>query len=445
MRGLPDVLVQWVKRYLPRTLMGRSLLIIVTPLVLLQVVSTYIFYERHWDTVTRQLASTLAGDIAVIVSFLEDHHDEASRQWILDVADQRMGIRARFQPDARLDPDLARLPPDSLDRLLIPYLEDRINQPFDIDTNELDRDIEISVQMPDGLLVATTTRKRLFSPTTYIFILWMVGSSLVLVSIATIFMRNQVRPIRRLAAAANSFGKGRDVPNFRPAGAAEVRQAASAFLEMRDRIKRQIEQRTEMLAGVSHDLRTPLTRMKLQLALLGESVESEELKADVADMEKMIEGYLAFARGEGTEAPEPADISSVLEQVVAGARKEGAKIDLHTEEHLVVPVRPEAIKRGLMNLVSNAVRYGQHIQVRAGRREDSIEILVDDDGPGIPRDQREAVFRAFVRLDPSRNIETGGVGLGLTIARDVVRGHGGELVLDDSPLGGLRARVRLPL
>ena len=434
----------WLKRYLPRTLMGRSLLIIVTPLVLLQVVSTYIFYERHWGTVTRELASSLAGDVAIIVGFLEDHPEPESHQWMFDMAMQRMAISAQFLPGGRLEPEETRDPPDALDRLLIPLLEERINRPFDIDTNEINHEIQISVQMPGGLLIATTSRKRLFSPTTYIFILWMVGSSLVLVSIATVFMRNQVRPIRRLAAAANSFGKGRDVPSFRPGGAAEVRQAAAAFMEMRDRIKRQIEQRTEMLAGVSHDLRTPLTRMKLQLALLGDSAEAEELKSDVAEMEKMIEGYLAFARGEGTEAPEPTDISAVLEQVVAGARKEGAKIDLHTEEDLVIPARLDAIRRGLMNLVSNAVRYGKHIQVRAGRRKDSIEILVDDDGPGIPADQREAVFRAFVRLEPSRNIETGGVGLGLTIARDVVRGHGGDLVLDDSPLGGLRARVRLP-
>jgi two-component system osmolarity sensor histidine kinase EnvZ len=295
------------------------------------------------------------------------------------------------------------------------------------------------------VLTTVTTRKRLFSPTTYIFTLWMVGSSLVLVAVATIFMRNQVRPIRRLAAAANSFGKGRDVPHFRPAGAAEVRQAAQAFIEMRDRIKRQIEQRTEMLAGVSHDLRTPLTRMKLELAMLGDSAEIDELKADVEEMEKMVDGYLAFARGEGAAAPEPADISAVLEQVVASARKEGARIDLHTEEHLVLPVRLDAIRRCFTNLVLNAVRYGKHVQVRAGRRADAVEVLVDDDGPGIPADQREAVFRAFFRLDPSRNIETGGVGLGLTIARDVVRAHGGDILLDQSPLGGLRARLRLPL
>lgn len=437
--------MNWLKRYLPHTLLGRSLLIIVTPLVVLQLVATLVFYERHWYSVTRTLAGTLAGDVALVVGHLEHYPDTADRQWIFEEAETRMQVRARFVPGAGLTPAQLSTPRDELDRLLVPLLEERIDRPFAIDTSEVNREIEIRVQMPNGILVATTTRKRLYSPTTYIFILWMVGSSLVLLAIATIFMRNQVRPIKRLAAAANSFGKGRDVPDYRPAGAAEVRQAAQAFIDMRDRIKRQIVQRTEMLAGVSHDLRTPLTRMKLQLAMLGDNAEIDELRADVVEMENMIDGYLAFARGEDSGPPEPADIAAVLEQVVANARREGAKIDLHAEEHLVLPLRLDAIRRCLVNLVSNAARYGRHVQVRVGRRADAVEILVDDDGPGIPADQREAVFRPFFRLDPSRNIETGGTGLGLTIARDVVRAHGGDILLDDSPLGGLRARLRLPL
>jgi two-component system, OmpR family, osmolarity sensor histidine kinase EnvZ len=435
----------WIKRYLPHTLMGRSLLIVVTPLILLELVTTLVFYERHWDTVTHRLATTLAGDVAMIVAFADDYPDPVHRQWLIETAAETMAINVRFEPGALLKNTVPAPVHDELDAMLVPLLAERVVHPFAIDTTEIDRDIEFRIQMPDGVLFATTTQKRLFSPTTTIFVLWMVGSSVVLVTIATLFMRNQVRPVRRLADAADSFGKGRDAPDFRPAGAIEVRQAAAAFMNMRDRIKRQIEQRTEMLAGVSHDLRTPLTRMKLQLAMFDDGAEIEELKADVTEMERMIDGYLAFARGEGDGVPEPANISTVLEQVVAGARKQGAKIDLHTEEQLVVPVRLDAIKRGLMNLVSNAVRYSRHVQVRAGRRDDQIEILVDDDGPGIPPDQREAVFRPFFRLDPSRNIETGGVGLGLTIARDVVRGHGGELLLEDSPLGGLRARLRLPI
>jgi two-component system osmolarity sensor histidine kinase EnvZ len=435
----------WIKRLLPRTLMGRSLLIIVTPLLLLELVTTLVFYERHWDTVTRRLASTLAGDIAMIVAYADDYPDAAHRQWLIRTAADTMAIDVRFEPGALLKNAVPPPVHDELDSMLVPLVSERIVHPFSVDTTEVDRNIEFRVQMPDGVLTATTTQKRLFSPTTTIFVLWMAGSSIVLVVIATLFMRNQVRPVRRLAVAADSFGKGRDAPDFRPAGSTEVRQAAAAFMNMRDRIKRQIEQRTEMLAGVSHDLRTPLTRMKLQLAMLGDGAEIDELKSDVTEMERMIEGYLAFARGEGDGVPEAANIGAVLDQVVASARKQGAMVDLHTEEQLIVPLRLDAFRRCLMNLVSNAARYSRHVQVRAGRRDDQVEILVDDDGPGIPADQREAVFRPFFRLDPSRNIETGGVGLGLTIARDVVRGHGGELLLEDSPLGGLRARLRLPI
>jgi two-component system osmolarity sensor histidine kinase EnvZ len=434
-----------LKRFLPKSLLGRSLLILMVPLVLLQVIATFVFYERHWSTVTQGLARSLAGDIALAVGYIEDHPRAADRQWIIDAASSRMALRLDFAPGATLPGDGPNHDPDEVERMLTPMLQERVQHPFNVDTAEVDRDLEVKVQLPDGVLTATTSRKRLFSATTYIFVLWMVGSSLVLFAVATIFMRNQVRPIRRLAAAAKSFGKGRDVPGYRPSGASEVRQASEAFIEMRDRIKRQIAQRTEMLAGVSHDLRTPLTRMKLQLAMLGRRREIEELESDVDEMERMVEGYLAFARGEGTGPPEPHDISALLAQVVSGARRDGTRIELDTEDDLVVPVRFDAFNRCIGNLLANAARYGGHVQVHAGRHQDSVEILVDDDGPGIPPDEREAVFRPFYRLDPSRNPETGGVGLGLTIARDVARGHGGELQLDDSPLGGLRARVRLPM
>jgi two-component system osmolarity sensor histidine kinase EnvZ len=298
--------------------------------------------------------------------------------------------------------------------------------------------------LKEGVLNVRASRKRLYSPTTTIFVLWMVGTSILLISIATMFMRNQVRAVRRLARAADSFGKGHDVPNFKAEGATEVRQAALAFAIMRERINRQMAQRTEMLAGVSHDLRTPLTRMKLQLAMMsGEGVA--DLGIDVADMEHMVEGYLAFARGEGGEAAEPTDLGPLLEDVVTKLRREGHAIDLHCEETLNLPLRPQAMSRSLMNLIGNAARYAKHVAVRAGRRKDAVEILIDDDGPGIAPENREDAFKAFVRLEGSRNPKTGGVGLGLTIARDIVRAHGGDISLEDSPFGGLRVRLRLPV
>jgi two-component system osmolarity sensor histidine kinase EnvZ len=332
-----------------------------------------------------------------------------------------------------------------LDHRLTKALKESVGRPFLIDTRSLAKEVEIQVQLADGVLRVLAPRERLFSSTTYIFIMWMVGSSIVLFVVAMLFMRNQVKPIRRLAQAADSFGKGRDVADFKPEGATEVRQAAAAFLQMRDRIKRQIRQRTEILAGVSHDLRTPLTRMKLQLAMLGETPEAENLESDVAAMERMVEGYLAFARGEGVERPQPTEVSGLLRDVVAQMRRDGGVIDLHVEQAMTVPLRPETMRRCLSNLIANAQRHGEHVSVRAGPRDRAVEITIDDDGPGIPADLRQEVFRPFYRLEGSRNPETGGVGLGLTIARDVVRNHGGDLVLEDAPGGGLRARIWLPV
>ncbi|NQV46211.1 MAG: HAMP domain-containing protein, partial [Rhodospirillaceae bacterium] len=280
---------------------------------------------------------------------------------------------------------------------------------------------------------------------TYVFGLGMIGTSLILFAVATIFMRNQVKPIRRLAEAADDFGKGRDVHSFKLEGASEVRQAASAFVAMRDRIQRQISQRTDMLAGVSHDLRTPLTRMKLQLEMAGGGDGLDDLKGDIAEMEHMLEGYLAFARGEGDEEPRPMDLGALMGGIVQQARRKGSVIDLHVESDIMVPLRPNAFKRALTNLIENAARYGEHVSVRAGCREDAIEIIVDDDGPGINAEFRDDVFKPFFRVEGSRNTGTGGVGLGLTIARDVVRGHGGDIELQDSPGGGLRVRIRLPV
>ena len=329
--------------------------------------------------------------------------------------------------------------------VLTKALQDIIRHPFRIDSETLKRHVIVQVQLSNSVLQLIVSRKRLFSSTTYVFVLWMVGTSLILFGVATIFMRNQVKPIRRLAAAADNLGKGRDVTQFKPEGAQEVRQAAAAFLAMRERIMRQISQRTDMLSGVSHDLRTPLTRMKLQLAMLKQVDGIEELSGDIEEMEHMLEGYLAFARGEGAEAPRPSNVSTVLDEIVAQAHRKSSAIDLHTEGELLVPLRPQAFKRCITNLIDNAIRYANHVSVRAGMRGNAIEITVDDDGPGIPEDQREEVFRSFYRIENSRNPETGGVGLGLTIARDVARAHGGDITLSDSPLGGLRARVRLPL
>ncbi len=437
------------KRILPRTLLGRSLLIIVMPLVLLQVISTWVFFDRHYDTTTKRLAQGLAGDVAIVVQMMIRNPGAVERGQVFRLAQRSMHLDLTFVENARL-PQITpsksfNIFTSLLDRKLSGALESYVGRPFLIDTRSLKKQVEIQVQLADGVLRVMVPRARLFSSTTYIFIMWMVGSSIVLFLVAMIFMRNQVRPIRRLAMAAERFGKGQDVADFKPEGATEVRQAATAFLRMRERIKRQITQRTEILAGVSHDLRTPLTRMKLELAMLGGHSARGNLEADVAEMEHMVEGYLAFARGEGAENPEPTDVSGLLRDVVGQMRREGRVVDLHVEKTMTVPLRRQTMRRCLSNLIGNAQRYGNHVSVSAGQHKKSIEIIIDDDGPGIPLDKREDVFKPFFRLEQSRNPETGGVGLGLTIARDVVRNHGGDLMLEDAPGGGLRARIRLPV
>ena len=434
-----------IKRILPRTLFGRSLLIIVAPLILLQVVSAFVFYDRHWHHIMRRLTHAVAGDIAATIDGLRRAQTDGDRQAVIEAALRHMDVRVTIKPGAILPNVGAASTLGYTEGLLSQALDERVRRPFRIDADTRPDDVEIEIQLPEAILVAMVSRSRLSSPTTYIFVMWMVGTSLVLFAVAGIFMRNQVRPIRRLAAAASSFGKGREVPDFKPAGATEVRRAAEAFNLMRERIQRQINQRTEMLAGVSHDLRTPLTRMKLQIAMLGDSPEVGNLRADVAEMETMVAGYLDFVRGEGTEKMDVADLAGILDDVVTAARRQNPAIDLHCSGPLVLPLRPNAIRRSFANLIGNAVRYGAHVWVRAGVKGDAVEVLVDDDGPGIPVSQREEVFKPFHRVDGSRNPVTGGVGLGLTIARDIVRSHGGDVTLEDAPTGGLRVRVRLPI
>ena len=453
----------WLKRFMPKSLLYRSLLIIVMPLVLLQVVAAFIFFEDHWDKVSRRLSLGVAGDVAAVADLLRRFPEPDHRAWIFESAQRRFHMHASFDDGAILKPSDAA--PGLLAISLHNAMWEVSGRPFRIDSDLPDKRVLVQVQLPNGVLSAEMSRKRLFSSTTYIFVIWMVGTSLLLLGVATIFMRNQVRPIRRLAAAANAFGKGRDVSSrFKPEGAAEVRQAASAFLSMRDRIQRQIRQRTDMLSGVSHDLRTPLTRMKLQLAVLdgkgGAGGDIAALQGDIDEMEHMLDEYLDYARGAGGEQAVSTNLTQVLGEVVNNARRgvvarqgkhdAGAAVDLHTEGEIVLPLRAQAFRRCIQNLLDNGLRYGKHVAVRAGRRADAdgtdvIEVIVDDDGPGIPEDKREDVFRPFVRLDSSRNQGTGGVGLGLSIVRDVVRAQGGDAVLEDAPIGGLRVRLRLPV
>jgi two-component system, OmpR family, osmolarity sensor histidine kinase EnvZ len=433
----------WVKRLLPRTMFGRALLIVVAPLVLLQAIATWVFYDRHWAAVSWRLAAGVIGDIALVIDAMQVAGSEADISRLLDRAAAVTDLEFTLSRGEKL------LRPTAwngsmLEEQLAEAMKGRVDLPYRIDESGDPHGTQIQVQLAQGVLTVEVPSKRLFSPTTYIFVMWMVGSSLVLLAVATIFLRNQVKSVRRLAAAADGFGKGRPVPFFKVEGAVEIRQAAIAFMTMRDRIQRQIRQRTQMLAGVSHDLRTPLTRMKLALELLRNDPAVEELKSDVAEMERMVHGYLEFARGEGTETPVETDISLLLEEIAAVMRREGTRLEVAAPAEYVMPVRPNALRRCVTNLIDNARRHGSQVWLSGVIVAGGIDLLVEDDGPGIPAADRGRAFRAFVRLDPSRNPSTGGVGLGLTIARDVARSHGGDITLDASPRGGLRARVHLP-
>jgi two-component system osmolarity sensor histidine kinase EnvZ len=356
-----------------------------------------------------------------------------------------MGLELSFDKGVILPEEMATKFKSPIDEMLARGMYERVGRPFRIDSENFGDKVQVKIQLPGGVLNVLGKRKLLFSSTTYILILWMVAASLVLIIVAAIFMRNQVRPIRRLAAAADNFGKGRDVLHFKPEGAAEVRRAAAAFELMQERIQRQISQRTEMLAGVSHDLGTVLTRMKLELAMLGDSPEARALAADVTEMEHMVEGYLAFARGEGTENAVSVEVDRLLAEVADNAQRNGAQIEFETHTGMTIALRPNAFRRCLGNLLGNAARHAEHIRLAAQRRDRYLEITIDDDGPGIPEDKREDVFKAFFRLDSARNIDSGSVGLGLSISRDIVHAHGGKISLTTSPLGGLRVELLLPL
>lgn len=436
---------------IPATLFGRSLLIMATPLLLTLAITTFVFFDRHWATTTDRLTASLAGEVNIVA-------DTIDRQGSLNLAQEEDFERSfDFQVTHRPLQDFVQMKKrmrglPGLENSVVDAMHDRLQRAFNLASHRDDQ-VRIAVALKQGVLIVDVPRKRLFTTTTYIFLLWMIGAAFILLWIALLFMRNQVRPIKRLAFAAEQFGKGHDILSFKPGGAREVRQAAEAFVVMRERIRRQLQQRTEMLAGVSHDLRTPLTRMNLQLAMLPDSAEIKTLQRDVQIMRQMIDEYLAFARGVGTETASHADLHELLRQAGGDAAKLG--LIVHEAAAPAAPllkVRPQALHRVFANILQNALIYGRtvlnpvpHVWITVETIDGHVAIRFDDNGPGIPAEKYEDVFRPFVRLEESRNAETGGVGLGLSIARDIVAAHGGEITLDVSPYKGLRVEVTLPL
>jgi two-component system, OmpR family, osmolarity sensor histidine kinase EnvZ len=440
-----DRLGRWLNGVLPKGLYARALLIIIAPMVVLQSVVAFVFMERHWNTVTQRLSAAVVQDIAALIDVYKAYPQDGERTQIRRIARDRLGLVVDFLPATEMPPPAPKPFFSLLDQALSIQLRQQIGRPFWIDTVGRSALVEVRIQLDDAVMRVFARRNAAYASNSEIFLFWMLGTSSVLIVIAVLFLRNQIRPILRLADAAESFGKGREVPNFRPRGAREVRRAAQAFIEMKIRIERAIEQRTTMLAGVSHDLRTILTRFKLELALLRASPEVEALKKDVDEMARMLEAYLAFARGDSGEQSAATDMAAFLDELKADAERNGHTTEVAFHGPPVVTVRPAAFKRCLANLVSNAARFAPSIAITGHRDHRYLTVTIDDDGPGIPPHMRDEVFKPFLRLDDARNQDEGGTGLGLAIARDIARSHGGDITLGDSPLGGLRATVRVPV
>ena len=429
-----------IRNILPKSIFWRAFLIIILPIVIMQMAVAWFFFNAHWVRVTSNLSDSVAADVAVATQlFREDPTDETAQK--LDtLLRPDMELSVVLRAGDNLPTSIRNSFFSNLDKTLRRSLNEAVDQPFWFDTTRYPNHIDLRVQVDEGVLRFIAARERVFAPTGFVFIFWLITTTVVLSLISILFIRRQSDPIKELADAAAAFGKGQDISEFKPRGASEVRMAGQSFLKMRSRLRRHIEQRTLMLAGVSHDLRTPLTRLKLQLAMQEDTEDTRAARRDVEEMEAMLTGYLDFARGMGKEKPQAVQLADFIAQTVKGRNL--TVLEFSDRE---ISIRPIMLKRCLGNLISNAVKYGANCSLSVEETPEFLLISVDDDGPGIPEEQRRNVFKAFQRLDEARNQNIEGVGLGLSISQDIAQLHGGTILLADSELGGLKATLRLPL
>ena len=438
-----------LRTFLPRSLFGRALTILLVPIVALQLVVGLVFFQRHYQRVTEQMTRNVAYELAYAVEEIDTASDPVEAAARVAQLARPLELGLGFEPGATVEPGVTRDFLDLTGAKVAETFRASMPPPLAIDLSDSHVAV-IRMQTRAGVLEATIPRDRLSVSNPHQLLVLMILASILLTAVAIVFLRNQVRPIRALAEAAEAFGKGRAAP-FRPAGAEEVRRAGAAFLSMRSRLERQIEQRTQMLSGVSHDLRTPLTRMKLTLALMDETEETRDLLQDTDQMERMLAEFLAFARGDSREETVPTDPFALAERVAEDARRAGAEVTLvrlpENGRDTLVPLRPGSMGRALTNLVGNAARHGSRVLLTVRLSDKWVAFVVEDNGPGIPEADRARALQPFTRLDEARSQAVGGgsVGLGLSIAMDVARSHGGSLELGDSvDLGGLRATFRIP-
>lgn len=429
---------------MPKGLYTRSLLIVILPMLLLQSIVALVFMERHWELTTRRLSQAVAQDISAIIDLYRELPSPEARSKLIEIAGRELELDISFLPNQTLPTPKSTPLFFILDSVLSDEIAQRTTLPFSVDSRSEPRRVEVQIKLENEIMRMRTRIGRAYASNSHIFLVWMVVASVLLIAVSILFLRNQIKPILNLANAAENLGKGRTVADFTPRGATEVRRATQAFFAMRNRIERQIEQRTTMLAGVSHDLRTVLTRLRLQIALMPKGEETQDLEADIDEMERMLEGYLAFARGDAGEPARPVDVAALLDEIGSDAKRTGKAPSVSFAGPALVTARPDALKRAIGNLATNACRFGRTVTIDGRHEKGQLVVTVDDDGPGIPDDKYEEVFRPFLRLDQARNLDHPGSGLGLTIARDIARGHGGDVNLSKSPLGGLRARFTIP-
>ena len=429
-----------IKKYLPQTLLGRSILILVVPLIILQLIITVIFYNRHWDTITRHRSIDFVKDITLVVESFEKNKSIENREWTLNSVSEKLQLKTVYEKNKKLNLDNYKHKGNRLEE----YLSNKfipLNKKFTLNINDKKKLITVLVEVDDGILEFKANKKRIFSSTTYIFILWMISASIILFIVALLFLKNQIKPIRKLAIAVDRFGKGKDIENFKPSGAKEVRRVSNAFKIMKNRIENSITQRNKMFSSISHDIRTILTRMKLNLEL--HKLNKSGLKKDLVEMEEMVEEYLKYAKGEKKEKIQKVNIVDVINSIKKRYSKKN--IYLNNLKKINISIRVNSIKRCINNLLSNSIKFSEIIEISCIKKKKFVEIIIDDDGPGIPKNQRKKVMEPFYRVEGSRNRDTGGVGLGITIAVDIINSHGGNLFLNESPMGGLRAKIELPI
>ncbi len=435
-------LPKFFKARLPKGLYGRVLLIIILPIVIMQMAVTYFFFYAHWGTVTANLSASVSADVSVAVQLYKQSPSETRATQLDEMLRPNMELSVALESGDSLPVTTRKAFFSALDSTLRRSLDQALSDPFWFDTTRYPNHIDIRVQVDEGVLRFFAARERVFAPTGFVFIFWLLTATILLTLVSILFIRNQAKPIAELAEAANRFGQGQDIANFKPSGAAEVRLAGQSFLRMRRRLKRYIDQRTTFLAGVSHDLRTPLTRLKLFLAMQDETEDVSAAKRDLKDMETMLNGYLDFARGLTNESAKITPLNHFLEAILT--KIEADNIFFSASGEPKAPIKPLALERAVTNLLNNAQDFADKIEVKAISKGEKVFIDIDDDGPGISPEKISDALKPFNRLDPARNQNRDGVGLGLSIARDIIQSHGGTLSLSKSKLGGLRARISLP-